>query len=100
MKIYISGPMTGLPKLNYPAFFAAERKLKEAGYEVENPARNTNQSSWEGYMRVAIKQLCDCDAVVVLPGWGHSKGACTEVKLASDLNMKIDSVDSFILVRP
>lgn len=37
MRIYISGPMTGLPDLNRPAFDAAEKRLTEQGHFVINP---------------------------------------------------------------
>ncbi len=30
--IYISGPMTGYPEYNYPAFMAAEKKLRSLGH--------------------------------------------------------------------
>jgi hypothetical protein len=36
--IYISGPMSGLPNLNFPAFYAAQAKLEAEGYKVVNPA--------------------------------------------------------------
>lgn len=32
MIVYIAGPMTGLPDLNYPAFNAAEEALTAAGH--------------------------------------------------------------------
>ena len=37
MKIYIAGPMSGLPEMNYPAFFAEATRLRGLGYEVINP---------------------------------------------------------------
>lgn len=37
-RIYDSGPMTGLPGLNFPAFDAAAKQLRAAGYDVVNPA--------------------------------------------------------------
>ena len=37
-KIYIAGPMTGLPELNFPAFHAEAARLRAFGYEVINPA--------------------------------------------------------------
>ena len=38
MRIYISGPMTGKPDFNHPAFNAAAIRLREEGHFVINPA--------------------------------------------------------------
>lgn len=37
MRIYLSGPMTGKPDLNRPAFDAAEKRLTAEGHFVINP---------------------------------------------------------------
>lgn len=37
MRVYCSGPMTGKPDLNRPAFFAAEKRLTAQGHFVINP---------------------------------------------------------------
>ena len=39
MRIYISGPMTSRPKLNFPAFMHAEMELHSLGHDVVSPAR-------------------------------------------------------------
>ena len=39
MRVYISGPMTGLPDLNRTAFDAAEKRLTAQGHFVINPHR-------------------------------------------------------------
>ena len=39
MRIYVSGPMTGHPALNRPAFDAAEKRLTVQGHFVINPHR-------------------------------------------------------------
>ena len=93
-RLYISGPMTGLPEFNYPAFFSAEEALVLAGYEVENPARNPDPEpkTWEGFMRMAVRQLMDCDGVALLPGWLESKGALVEVNLAKTLGMPVMTI--------
>jgi len=86
-RIYLAGPMSGLPDENYPAFNSAAAHLRTLGFDVENPAENTTPAcgSWAGYMRLAITQLLSCDCVVFLPGWSVSKGACIEQRLAADL---------------
>lgn len=39
-RIYIAGPMSGLPEFNYPAFNRAAAVLRAQGHHVENPAEN------------------------------------------------------------
>lgn len=90
-RIYIAGPMTGLPEYNYPAFHARAAALRAEGHHVENPAENPEPpcKSWQGYMRMALRQLATCDAVEMLPNWEHSKGACIEYGLAVDLGLEV-----------
>jgi hypothetical protein len=90
-RIYIAGPMSGLPAMNYPAFHAMALNLRARGLHVENPAENKPPlcDSWLGYMRLAVAQLATCDAVVLLPGWAKSKGACIEHQLAVGLGLEI-----------
>ena len=91
MRIYLSGPMTGLPEYNYPAFNAEAARLRALGYTVENPAENPapEREEWELYMRAALRQMLDCDAVAFLPGWQHSRGANVEIELAGHLGMDV-----------
>ena len=90
-KIYLAGPMTGLPDLNYPAFHWAAAQLRALGHEVLNPAENPVPpcGSWQGYMRLALAQLVQCECIALLPGWAESKGALIERKLAQVLGMHI-----------
>ncbi len=87
MKVYISGPMTGVKDYNRQAFKAAEEKIKAMGYEVVNPCKldHSGNGKWEEYMRTDIKALMDCDAIYMLKGWEDSNGAIIELKLALDL---------------
>lgn len=81
---YIAGPMTGIEDWNYPAFHEAERWLREhfPGDEIINPATcfdgNTTLPR-EHYMRAALVNVAKCDALLLLPGWDTSIGACTEI---------------------
>lgn len=95
MRIYIAGPCTGLPLMNYPAFHAEAARLRDMGFVVENPAEGPELPTWEAYMRRALRQMLTCDLVALLPGWEASRGATIErqtalacglaVCLASDL---------------
>ena len=38
-KLYIAGPMRGIPYYNFPHFYEVEERLIRAGYDVVNPAR-------------------------------------------------------------
>ncbi|GLS13632.1 DUF4406 domain-containing protein [Hydrogenophaga electricum] len=94
-RVYLSGPMTGLPDLNFPAFHAAADQLRRMGLDVVNPADiNPDTSmSWAGCMRADIKALCDCDAIALMPGWERSKGAHLELHIAHRLELAVVYVD-------
>lgn len=98
MKVYISGPMTGLPGHNFPAFNAAAKQLRAIGVDVVNPVEVCRESGgqWHEYMKADIKALCDCDALVLLDGWQHSNGAQLELHLAHRLQMEIETIDKFM----
>lgn len=89
MKLYIAGPMTGYPDHNFPAFNAMAKNLRELGFEVVNPAELVEDTTqpWEFYMRRDIPLLCQCDGIVLLPGWQHSRGAQLEQYIARALKM-------------
>ena len=89
-RIYLSGPMTGLPGLNFPAFAAMTGHLRASGHRVTNPAEiNPDGGSWNDCMRRDIVALMYCDTVATLPGWEHSKGARLEVLIAERLGMTV-----------
>ncbi len=94
MKIYISGPMTGIDDYNRPAFFDAERRLKDAGYMVINPVINgvKQDADWQTHMRADIKMLMDADGVALLENYSQSKGAMIEMRLASGLGIVCKSL--------
>lgn len=90
MRVYISGPMTGEPDLNFPAFNEVANDLRDKGCEVENPAEKgiVDGWEWEDYLRYDLKRLVECDAIWTLPGWHRSPGAQLEVQVATALRMK------------
>lgn len=84
MKVYISGPMTGIPEYNAAAFLGAEMGLRHNGYEVVNPWRLGEVKGWgrSDYMRRDIPAMASCDAIYMLPGWLRSWGAKREYLVA------------------
>lgn len=89
-RIYLSGPMTGLPAFNKPAFKAAAEALRDQGHDVVNPADfDLPGATWAEYMRQDIAALVTCDAIYLLPGWEHSKGARLEQHIADQLGMRV-----------
>lgn len=89
--LYISGPMSGLPEHNFPAFNAEAARLRAMGYSVINPAEINpdGKDSWHQCLRKDLKALCDCDALVLLPGWEHSQGAHLELHVAHRMGLGI-----------
>lgn len=94
MKIYVAGPMTGLPDLNFPAFHEAARILRAAGHEVVNPAEiNADPTAgWVDCMRADIRELVTCEAICLLPGWEKSRGAILESVIARELDFEVVSL--------
>ena len=91
MKVYIAGPMTGYPDWNYRAFFDAADQMRAAGYEPINPARAEGRAgckSWLDFMRAALRDLAEADGVALLDGWGNSRGAAAEARIAQDLGSR------------
>lgn len=79
-RIYIAGPMTGLPDLNFPAFNRAAAILRAAGYEAINPAEINPDGAtpWQECMFRDLKELDTCDGILMLHGWKKSPGAHIE----------------------
>lgn len=119
MKIYVAGPMRGIPEFNFPAFNAAAAMLREEGHTVFNPAEKDNErhgkdiskgnatgdeklaTELHGFnLRVALGDdlawICaEADAVAVLPGWEKSKGAIAEHATAVALGLTIMRLDVY-----
>jgi len=100
-KVYLAGPMSGIPDLNYMAFTQAAFTLRSWGYEVFNPIEE-DLKEW-GTMEEVIKKANykDClrkdlnwildkaDILAILPNWEKSKGVAVERDLAIALGLEI-----------
>lgn len=97
VRVYISGPMSGYPEFNYPAFRAAAERLRTRGFyaphDVVSPAEIDHGPGAPGsypsehYLRNDLRHLIDCEVIALLPGWGESIGARCEVAIALTLGM-------------
>jgi len=96
MTYYLSGPMSGYPDHNFPAFERACVWLRARGvvvvspHEVPHPEPNGPGSlPWDVYLRRDVIQLMRCDGIVLLKGWPESKGAQLEAFAAISLGLEI-----------
>lgn len=98
MRIYISGPITGLE--NYEEVFgAAVDSLLAAGFEdLINPALNKAiiNATYEDYMDMSYMQIDKADLLVLLPGWHNSIGARREVEYATSKNKGSIPIELFL----
>lgn len=85
MKVYVSGPMTGLPDLGFGALKSMTSALRAAGFEVVCPTETPKPVRRDGqeplhsdWMRASLRRLMECDASVFLPGWINSDGCLWE----------------------
>lgn len=96
MSLYLSGPMTGVPKNNFPAFQAAAMKLRAQGWLVMSPAESGLMGTREDYMRHDIALILQCDAIVVLPGWENSEGCLVELAVAAAIGVPAYLLEEFL----
>ena len=100
MKIYLAGPMTGYPQHNFPAFDRERDRLRALGHEVVSPADISREMDaaagvesgalpWKRYMDQDLIALETCQAICLLPGWWHSRGAVIERDRAIALGLTV-----------
>lgn len=91
MRVYISGPITGVKDYKRK-FQEVKEKLIKKGYEVINPAELDcvmigKNFSYDEIMQICLELLSRCQAMAFLPGWEHSRGSNIEYgyALAKDI---------------
>jgi hypothetical protein len=91
MKVYISGPMTGLPGLNFDEFNRVEQQLIKHGVDPVNPAKinPAMDADWVDCIVADILAMRDCKAIIMLKGWENSFGAKIEKLVAEKLDMQV-----------
>lgn len=115
MRVYVAGPMTGYPDLNFPAFHTAAATLRQRGFVVLNPAEinadhdaafeaflatvtgdeareKARVAHWRACMKRDIAALVTCDGIALLPGWERSRGATLEHHNATQLGLVVETL--------
>lgn len=99
-RLYLTGPMTGLPDFNHPAFHQAADQLRAAGYIVTNPADNGRNPDdpWLEHMRTDIILMMQrrCNGIATLPGIGQSQGSLVEIRLGKGLGLPVMTVAEWL----
>lgn len=88
-RVYLSGPMAGIPNNNFPAFMEFAARLRAEGFEVVNPAELQDAGSWEQCLRNDLREMVTCDAIALMPGWEKSRGANLELHVAHRIGMDV-----------
>jgi hypothetical protein len=114
MKIYLAGPMRGIPEFNFPAFHEVAALLRRGGHDVFSPAERdiirhsgvdiskgnvtgneAEASDKHGFnIREAFAEdaefICrHAEVIALLPGWETSRGAKAELALSQALGHEV-----------
>lgn len=106
-RVYLAGPMTGLPQLNFPAFHRTAAALRALGYQVHNPAEQENPDdpplALDLYARRDLNAILDARAIALLDGWEQSRGCSgvrAELAMAAWCRFPIYEAESLIVGVP
>ncbi len=93
LKIYIAGKMNGIPEFNEPMFRRAQEMIEKQGNIGINPHvinQGLDHSTQKSLcMKNDIRELIECDAIMMLDGWRESKGAKLEFEISQYLGLEV-----------
>ncbi len=114
MRLYLAGPMTGIPRFNFPMFDVWAAHLRGAGFKVLSP-HETDTPEVQAAARASafghpgdipghgtttapetlaknVAEVATCEGVALLPGWAKSSGSRHEVETAVRLGLPVAPV--------
>ena len=116
MRLYLAGPMRGIPEFNANAFIEATELLRANDFVVYSPVEHDIQSGFnfngltgkedlESFEGFSLRQsLADdlfwvastADGLALLPGWHKSRGALAEMFTAAALGLQAGLVTDWL----
>jgi hypothetical protein len=107
MLLYTAGPYSGKNRVERDHNIKVAREIAadlwRRGYAVICPHTNTawfdddfQDITWEMYMAGDLEIVSRVDAVIMLPGWEHSRGANMEREHAISLGIPVYTYPEFI----
>lgn len=111
LKLYISGPIKGLPEAAALARFrAAEWEIRAAGHEPVNPfdcaaecgysqecPGEGTDAHYDHYLRGDLIEMLACDGVALLDGWEASRGARIEQTIAVQVGLPVAPIRTWLV---
>lgn len=94
-KLYLSGPMSGLPNNNYDTFDKVAAEFRKERYRVCSPADTSRYLGEHGklthpeYLRFDFERVLEADMVIALPRWENSLGALAEIHMAIRMGVPV-----------
>lgn len=94
LKLYLSGPMSNKDNFNFPLFKITAETLRQRYYDIVSPHELPEDhvpgsQVWEWYLKRDLKQMLECDGILLLKDWELSRGARLECYIAHTLNMYV-----------
>lgn len=116
MTLYLAGPMTNIPKFNFPRFELFAAILRQEGWRVISPHEedpgDTAEAAWASEtgdvadlpgtdtpLDTAIRNvegIYQADGVALLPGWYKSAGTRMEVETAHRFGIPVAPVQLWL----
>ena len=90
MRLFLSGPISGIAHNNGPMFARVEAALQDLGYQdiFSPPFEVPPHASYREAMQACLEWMCArAEGFVSLPGWSDSPGARAENALAQALGL-------------
>jgi hypothetical protein len=111
MRVYLAGPMRGLPGWNFTAFDNARKAWTAAGHTVLCPAAISRSLPWGQtdlnvrehllhVIQVDLACIYAAEAIALLPGWQSSRGVAVELALAQFLGLPVYDAIAMKQVHP